>query len=214
MGRLVSDNYRSSIVQAPLIDRDPTSGEPLNYWELSQSLEQTSGRSTSSCPWTKRPTHGQNPYHRFRQNYRRPAGRHYRHLLFAVITLVITSSFCFCTPAAFRGTLTPLLCSVIAVIWQLGLLTTLGYGLNAYSILIPFLVFAIGVSHGVQIINAFLGESIAGKDRLDQARGAFRALYIPGMTALVSDAIGFITMVLIPIQVIKDLGSPPASVWR
>ena len=92
------------------------------------------------------------------------------------------------------------------MIWQLGLLTTLGYGLNAYSILIPFLVFAIGVSHGVQIVNAFLGESIAGHDRQAVARRAFRALYIPGMTALVSDAIGFITMVLIPIQVIKDLG--------
>ena len=92
------------------------------------------------------------------------------------------------------------------MIWQLGLLTTMGYGLNAYSILIPFLIFAIGISHGVQIVNAILGESIAGKDRLTSARLAFRALYVPGMTALVTDAIGFITMVMIPIQVIKDLG--------
>ena len=125
---------------------------------------------------------------------------------FAIITLLITSVLLFLYTRSLRGTLSPLLCSIIAVIWQLGLLTTLGYGLNAYSILIPFLVFAIGVSHGVQIVNAFLGESIAGHDRQASARRAFRALYIPGMTALVSDAIGFITMVLIPIQVIKDLG--------
>jgi predicted RND superfamily exporter protein len=126
--------------------------------------------------------------------------------LFAIITLVITSILLFAYTRSLRGTLSPLLCSVIAVIWQLGLLTTLGYGINAYSILIPFLVFAIGVSHGVQVVNAFLGESIAGHDRRGSAQRAFRALYIPGMTALVSDAIGFITMVLIPIQVIKDLG--------
>ena len=50
------------------------------------------------------------------------------------------------------------------------------------------------------------GRNIAGYDRRDSARRAFRALYVPGMTALVSDAIGFVTMVLIPIQVIKDLG--------
>ena len=53
VGRLVSDDYRSSIVQAPLIDRDPTSGEALNYWQLSQSLEKMSGRNTSSFPWMK-----------------------------------------------------------------------------------------------------------------------------------------------------------------
>ena len=35
-----------------------------------------------------------------------------------------------------------------AVIWQLGLLHVLGYGLNAYSILVPFLVFAIGSATG------------------------------------------------------------------
>jgi len=92
------------------------------------------------------------------------------------------------------------------VIWQLGLLTTLGYGLNAYSILIPFLVFAIAISHGVQVVNAFLGESIAGQDRRGSARRAFRSLYVPGMAALISDAVGFVTMLLIPIQVIKDLG--------
>jgi predicted RND superfamily exporter protein len=127
-------------------------------------------------------------------------------LLFAIITLCITSVLLFLYTRSLRGTLSPLLCSVIAVIWQLGLLTTLGYGLNPYSILIPFLVFAIGVSHGVQIVNAFLGESIAGYDRQSSARRAFRALYVPGMTALISDAIGFTTMLLIPIEVIKDLG--------
>jgi predicted RND superfamily exporter protein len=104
------------------------------------------------------------------------------------------------------GSLTPLLCSLIAVVWQLGLLTTIGYGLNAYSILIPFLIFAIGMSHSVQMINAVLGETAAGQDKLTSARAAFRFLYAPGMTALITCAIGFITMVMIPIQVIKDLG--------
>ena len=104
------------------------------------------------------------------------------------------------------GTIAPLVCSVIAVVWQLGLLTTMGYGLNAYSILVPFLVFAIGVSHGVQVINAVSIEMARGATKEQGARLAFRALYIPGMTALVSDAIGFITLLMIDIEVIQDLG--------
>ena len=207
VGRLVSDDYRSSIVQAPLIDRDPTSGEPLNYWELSQALEEDIRAKYEQMSVGK---DGKPTVKIHIIGFAKIIGDLLDGITaifwFAVITLLITSVLLFLYTGSFRGALTPLFCSIIAVIWQLGLLTTLGYGLNAYSILIPFLVFAIGVSHGVQIINAFLGESIDGKNRVDSARGAFRALYVPGMTALVSDAIGFITMVLIPIQVIKDLG--------
>ncbi|MCB1700683.1 MAG: RND family transporter [Halioglobus sp.] len=206
VGRLVSDNYRSSIVQAPLIDIDPTTGEPLDYWALSQSLEEVRDKYEQLSV----DANGQPTIRIHIIGFAKIIGDLLDGitaiLLFAVITLLITSVLLFLYTRSLRGTLSPLLCSIIAVIWQLGLLKTLGYGLNAYSILIPFLVFAIGVSHGVQIVNAFLGESIAGNDRRISAQRAFRSLYVPGMTALFSDAVGFVTMVLIPIQVIKDLG--------
>lgn len=207
VGRLVADNYRSSIIQAPLIDIDPTTGEPLDYWDLSQRLErdvrdkyQALSVDANGEPTVRIHIIG------FAKIIGDLLDGIISIVIFAVITLVISTILLFAYTRSISGTLAPLLCSVVAVIWQLGLLTTFGYGLNAYSILIPFLVFAIGVSHGVQIINAFMSESVAGQDKLTSARHAFRALYRPGMTALVSDAIGFITMVLIPIQVIKDLG--------
>ncbi len=207
VGRLVSDNYRSSIVQTPLIDTDPTTGEPLDYWELSKSLEKNVREKYEKLSVD---SSGQPTIKIHIIGFAKIIGDLLDGITaiftFAIITLLITSVLLFLYTRSLRGTLSPLLCSLIAVIWQLGLLTTLGYGLNAYSILIPFLVFAIGVSHGVQVVNAFLGESIAGYARQASARRAFRALYVPGMTALVSDAIGFVTMVLIPIQVIKDLG--------
>ncbi len=207
VGRLVSDNYRSSIVQAPLIDINPTSGEPLNYWQLSQMLEEDVRDKYEQLSLDE---NGQPTVKIHIIGFAKIIGDLLDGItaifIFAIVTLVITSALLFLYTRSLRGTLSPLLCSVIAVIWQLGLLTTMGYGLNAYSILIPFLVFAIGISHGVQIVNAILGQSVEGQDRFNSSKRAFRSLYIPGMTALVSDAIGFITMVLIPIQVIKDLG--------
>jgi len=207
VGRLVSDNYRSSIVQAPLIDIDPASGKPLDYWALSEALErdirdkyEDMSVGPDGEPQVKIHIIG------FAKIIGDLLDGITAILVFAIITILITTVLLFAYTRSLSGTLMPLLCSVIAVVWQLGLLTTMGYGLNAYSILIPFLVFAIGISHGVQIVNAILGESAAGHDKLSAARRAFRSLYVPGMTALISDAIGFITMVLIPIQVIKDLG--------
>src|SRR5690606_9435249 len=73
---------------------------------------------------------------------------------FAVITLLVTLVLLYGFSRCPIATLAPLLCSLVAVVWQLGLLHALGYGINAYSMLVPFLVFAIGVSHGVQVINA------------------------------------------------------------
>ena len=41
-----------------------------------------------------------------------------------------------------RLTAVPLACSLIAVVWQLGAVTGLGFGIDPMSILVPFLVFA------------------------------------------------------------------------
>jgi predicted RND superfamily exporter protein len=39
------------------------------------------------------------------------------------------------------------LCSLTAVVWQLGIVAWLGYAIDPYSMLVPFLIFAIGMSH-------------------------------------------------------------------
>ena len=39
VGRLVADNFRSSIVEAPIFDRDPISGRALDYQAFSSELE-------------------------------------------------------------------------------------------------------------------------------------------------------------------------------
>jgi len=91
------------------------------------------------------------------------------------------------------------------VAWQLGLLYLLGYGIDPMSILVPFLVFAIGVSHGVQMVRAFRAELFAGGDPLPSARSAFRQLLVPGGVALITDTIGFVTILLIPVPTIREL---------
>ncbi|MFM8617298.1 MAG: efflux RND transporter permease subunit, partial [Opitutaceae bacterium] len=101
--------------------------------------------------------------------------------------------------------LAPVVCSLVAVIWQLGALTALGYGMDPFSILVPFLVFAIGVSHGVQKICTFRTEVFKGQDGPGAARAAFLQLIVPGIVALLTDTIGFITMLVIKIPVIQEL---------
>jgi predicted RND superfamily exporter protein len=81
----------------------------------------------------------------------------------------------------------------------------MGFTIDLYSVLVPFLIFAIGISHGVQIISGIAIESGKGANKLQSSRLAFRGLYVPGMLALLSDGLGFLTLLFIEIGVIQEL---------
>ncbi len=86
-----------------------------------------------------------------------------------------------------------------------GLLPLLGYGIDPMGLLVPFLIFAIAVSHAVQMITANTAELRAGSSHLEAAKASFRQLLVPGFIALASDTIGFITIQLIDIQIIQEM---------
>ncbi|HLV76977.1 MAG TPA: MMPL family transporter, partial [Marinobacter sp.] len=200
VGRLISDNFQSTIVYAPLYETSPETGEPLDYAQFSRELEEKIRAKYQQ----------QNPDISIHiVGFAKKVGDLIEGIgsiaWFAGITIVLTTLLLFWYSRSIAGTLVPVMTSIIAVFFQLGTLRLLGYGLDPYSVLVPFLVFAIGISHGVQIVNAMAVEAARGFDPVTAARLAFRALYIPGMLALVSDAMGFITLVFIEIDVIRDL---------
>jgi predicted RND superfamily exporter protein len=104
-----------------------------------------------------------------------------------------------------RSTALVVLCSMLAVLWQLGAVSALGFGLDPYSVLVPFLVFAIGMSHGSQKMNGVMQDIGRGSTRLVAARMTFRRLFVAGFTALVCDAVGFAVLMTIRIDAIREL---------
>ncbi|HXY76411.1 MAG TPA: MMPL family transporter [Steroidobacteraceae bacterium] len=126
-------------------------------------------------------------------------------LLFAVITVVLTLLAVRVYCQSWRVAFVPVLCSLVAVIWQLGTLVLLHYGIDPIGLLVPFLIFAIGVSHGVQKISAVSDAAFAGLDSMEAARRTFRQLLAPAIIALLADLVGFVTILLIPVQVIREM---------
>src|SRR5579872_4259393 len=126
-------------------------------------------------------------------------------VLFAAITLVLTLLAVRIYCQSWRVAFVPVLCSVIAVIWQLGALVLLRFGIDPIGLLVPFLIFAIGVSHGVQKISAVSDAAYAGLDSMEAARRTFRQLLAPAIVALLADLVGFVTILMIPVQVIREM---------
>ncbi len=126
-------------------------------------------------------------------------------LNFCLIAIFLTGLAVYWYCHSLRFTLLPIVCSLTSLVWQFGTLRLLGFGLDPLGILVPFLVFAIGVSHGVQQINFITRELATGKSAFDAARNSFTGLLIPGTLALVTALVSFITLLLIPIPMIREL---------
>jgi len=198
IGSLVANNHQSALIYVPLFDSDPQTGKTLDYQAFSSQLEQLI-RDKYQTDNLKVHITG------FAKVVGDLIEGAQQVILFFIVAIGITLVLIYLYSRCIRSSLVPLACSLVAVIWQLGLLQVLGYGLDPYSMLVPFLVFAIAVSHGVQIINAIAINAAGGASPVQASRLAFRALYIPGLIALLSDGIGFITLMVIKIEVIQDL---------
>jgi len=125
---------------------------------------------------------------------------------FFVITLIITFILLHFFAGSIKLALAVIATALISVSWQLGLVKILGYGVDPMSILVPFLILAIGVSHAIQMTNVWRIGIVNGENSTSAARQAFYKLFIPGATALISDAVGFGVIVLIDIPIIRELG--------
>jgi predicted RND superfamily exporter protein len=126
-------------------------------------------------------------------------------LEFCAVALVLTALAVYWYCHSLRFTILPIVCSFTSLVWQFGALRLLGFGLDPLAVLVPFLVFAIGVSHGVQQINFIVRELSHGKTTEEAARASFSGLLIPGVLALVTAFVSFITLIMIPIPMVREL---------
>ncbi|MGL6245254.1 efflux RND transporter permease subunit [Pseudomonas sp.] len=200
-GTLVGKDLKSSMIFVPLLDVIPETGKPLDYSELSTFLEKE-----------------------IRDKYQGASDGHYRvHIIgfaklvgdlidgliqvmmFFAVSALIASLIIYLYTRDLRSTLLLVVTATIGVVWLLGLLELLGYDLNPYSILVPFLIFAIGLSHGAQKMNGIMQDIGRGTHKYVAARYTFRRLFMAGLTALITNVVGFAVLMIIDIPVIRDL---------
>jgi predicted RND superfamily exporter protein len=221
LGRLVANDFSGALVSATVLDQD-AQGRPVDPIRIAHLLEQrvqqviehppagagvdVQARASSGLETAAFPRSGVDVrmigFAMVMGDIADGAGAV---LMFAIITLVLTLLAVRIYCQSWRVAFVPVLCSVIAVIWQLGALVLLHYGIDPIGLLVPFLIFAIGVSHGVQKITAVSDAALDGLGSMDAARCTFRKLLVPAVVALLADLVGFVTILLIPVAVIREM---------
>ncbi|ADZ91462.1 efflux RND transporter permease subunit [Marinomonas mediterranea] len=196
IGQLIAADEKSTVIYMPLLSQD-SEGSALDYANYSEKLEelrskyQEKGLEIHITGFTK----VMGDLIEGVQTV----------IWFFIAAVIIATLMVFWYTRCVRSTGLVVFASLLAVVWQLGLLPTLGYDLDPYSILVPFLVFAIGMSHGAQKMNGIMQDVGRGFDKLVAARFTFRRLFLAGLTALLADAVGFAVLLVIDIKVIQEL---------
>ena len=198
VGRSVASDFSGALVSASLLEVDPQSGQRLNYFEVAAKLEGLRAKYQSD--------------------------RHSVHIIgfakavgdirdgargviaFFGVAFVITLALMLWFVKDLKLTLVALVVAMMPVLWLLGTLPLLGFGIDPLSILVPFLIFSIGVSHAVQMTKTWEREVVSGADSLTAAKRSFAKLFIPGTLALLTNVLGFAVIMLIPIDIVRELG--------
>jgi len=209
VGRLVANDFSAAIISASLLEIDPNTGKKLDYIKVSELLEerirQRFDQQNIHVDVASSPT-GLGVHI---IGFAKVIGDIHKGAadvkLFFMVALLLTAVLVVFYMQSYILAVLTLSCSLMAVIWLLGLLPLLGFGMDPMSILVPFLVFAIGVSHGVQMISAVRVEVFNKKSSMEAARASFRRLLLPGGIALLSDTIGFLTILFIEIEIIREM---------
>jgi len=210
-GRLVANDFSGALISAIVLEQDAT-GKPIDPITIAHNLE-TRVRDVIQNSEVLVQAHSSSimgggiDVHMigFAKVVGDIADGAMSVIVFAVVTILLTLLAVWYYVQSFKVAVVPIVCSIVAVIWQLGTLVMLGYGIDPLGLLVPFLIFAIGVSHGVQKISAVKEAAVAGLSSMDAAKQTFRQLLMPAIIALLADLVGFITILLIPVRVVQEM---------
>jgi uncharacterized protein len=198
VGDLVANDFSAALIRAELIEDDPRATGKLDYLEIAARLER-SIRAAFVDEAIDIHILG------FAKAMGDIADGAIGVIAFFGATFLITAILAYAFLGSVAHTVLILACPIVAIVWTLGLLPLAGLGLDPMSILLPFLIFAIGVSHGIQMIAAYQAEIAVGADAPAAARLALHRLLLPGGTALLSDMLGFLTIALIQVRILQEL---------
>ena len=212
VGRLVAKDFSGAMVWVDLVPEDPAHGVTIDYNAIAGQLEAIR--------------------HKYENEHTTVAIIGFAKMVgdisdgaksvigFFFLTIAFTWLLLFAYSASVKLASLTVFCALVAVVWMLGALRLLGFGIDPMNMLTPFLIFAIAVSHGEQMINRFRGELFfggledgsveelrtrTGVDAPTAARLAFRMLLVPGAVALIAGCIGFATILIIPVRIIFEL---------
>jgi hypothetical protein len=95
--------------------------------------------------------------------------------------------------------------AVISGTWGLGFMSMLGFNLDPLVFVLPFLISLCAFRHCHQLYNRYYEEYIKSGDSMAGIRVIIEQMFIPGVIAIVTDALGIAIIAITPIPMLQRI---------
>jgi uncharacterized protein len=127
-------------------------------------------------------------------------------VFFLGTSLVLVVAFLAFAYRSWSGVILPLLVVLISVIWITGLMAMSGKSLDILMVLLPTIMFVVGMSDVVHIMTRFLEELRNGKEKMEAIILTFREVGLATLLTSLTTAVGFFTLLTASIYPIREFG--------
>jgi predicted RND superfamily exporter protein len=192
-GLIVSPDLKAALIKAQFVD-----GGQLDYLGIFQGLQDI--RAKENKGGVRIHTTGQPALIGWVYSYLPQSLQVFGYTAIIVLGLLVAYF------RRFHGVALPLVGISISTIWGLGYIVALGYHLDPLMLVIPFLIAARSMSHGIQIVERWYQELARLGDGRKAAEQTLKEMFHPGTLGITCDAIGLILLVTGSVRINFELG--------
>ena len=122
-----------------------------------------------------------------------------------VLTTLLILVYMYFTYQSRRGMFVPILSALLSGIWGLGFMALMGFNLDPLVVVLPFLIALMTARHAMQKVNRYMEEYIKEGNSKTAAGNVVEAMFMAGVTGIVTDAFGIGLVALAPIPILQKI---------
>ncbi|NNF01136.1 MAG: MMPL family transporter, partial [Bacteroidia bacterium] len=124
-------------------------------------------------------------------------------LLCSVLLLIIFVTIAFRSFSAIILSITVVL---FTIVWLLGIMAISGKAINLFTTVLPTIIFVVGISDVVHILEKYIEELRKGSTKIDSLKITIKEIGRATLMTSITTAVGFGTLLTAGIQPVRDLG--------
>jgi len=127
-------------------------------------------------------------------------------LFFLCASIALLAVFLWIAFRSLHGVVVPIAVTGTAILWQVALMTALGRPLGILTMLLPTILFVVGMSDTVHLLECYLDEIRKGTPRTRAIAITWRETGLPTFLTAVTSGIGFATLGTASIPPLQEFG--------
>ena len=127
-------------------------------------------------------------------------------VVFFLASMILVILFLWLTFKSFWGVIIPLIVVVFSIIWSVGILHFSGKSFDIMMVMLPTIIFVVGMSDLVHFLNKYLDELRSGNSTKEAIKIAIKDIGLATFLTSATTAIGFLTLATSNIVAIDDFG--------